>query len=93
MDCSGTSASVSGDRGVMSVTNGILLSLPLRLHGHTEQYNVFELLLDSSYDMKLGFLAISNSPEVDWSLCESTWYPFNFEMGLVRFAEAAANLA
>lgn len=36
---------------------GNIVSIPSRLHGHIEQYNVFELLHDRSFDMNLGFLA------------------------------------
>lgn len=51
--CTGTSGSVSDNSREMSVKKGMLEWLPSRVLGHIEQYNMFELLHDTSFDMNL----------------------------------------
>lgn len=51
----GTSSSVCGDSRILNFNKVKLVSLSCCLHGHAGQYNVFEVLRDSSYDMNLGF--------------------------------------
>lgn len=63
--CAGPSVSDSGDSRVMSVKKGMLLSLPSHVCGHIVQYNLFERLCDSFYDMNLGCLAYDRFQEVD----------------------------
>lgn len=53
----GISASVSGDSRLLSVRKGILVLLPPPLYSHIEQFNVFEPLRDSGYDVNFGFIA------------------------------------
>lgn len=60
------------------------MSLLSRLGSHVEQYNLFELLCSSVYDMNPGILADSRSLEVDWSHCKSSQYHNDIEAGLVR---------
>lgn len=62
--------------------------IPSRLRGHIQQYNLFELLRDRSYDRNLGFLAHSRSEQGIWSRCESLWYLYDFNAGLVSCVEA-----
>lgn len=38
--------------------------------------------------MNIGFLAYCRFPEVDWSRCGSSRYPYDFDMGLVRSVES-----
>lgn len=52
-----TSASISCDNHVLSVKEGVLLLLSLLLPGNAEQYNVSQLLYNSSVDINLDFLA------------------------------------
>lgn len=85
--CTSTSSSASGDSCLLSMEKGKMMSLFSRLRGHTERYREFELL--RSYDVKLGFLVYSSFPEVDCSLFESPWYPFDFDVGLVSCIEPA----
>lgn len=57
--------------------------LSSRLCGHVEQYSLFQLLCDSSYDIYLGFLAHGRSWEVDSSRWESSRHPYDFHIALV----------
>lgn len=57
MACADASTSVSGDSCLLSIKKGILLSLPSCLCDHVEQYNVFELLCNSRYDMNPDIFA------------------------------------
>lgn len=57
MGCKGTSTSNYGDSRIWTFKEKILVSIPSVLRGHVELYNVFELLLDSSFDKNLGFVA------------------------------------
>lgn len=47
--CTGSMASVSGDGYVLSVKNGMLLSIVSRLRRRIEHYNVFAILHDSGW--------------------------------------------
>lgn len=78
-----TSASVSGNVMLLSVKKRVLAALTMRLRSHIEQYNVFKLLYDTSYDTSFGFLAFSRPRKCDWSRCESSLYPHDFNAGLV----------
>lgn len=55
----GTNTPVSGDSFALPIERGTLESLLSRSRGHVEQYNVFELLSDRSYDMRSAFLRIA----------------------------------
>lgn len=88
--CAGTITSVSDESRVLSVKKGILVSLPSRLRSHIEQYNLFEFLCDSGYDLSLGFLAYSRFSYGDWSPCESSWYPYDFDTEIVSCSEISA---
>lgn len=44
LSCTGTSGTVSDDSRVFGVKKRILVSCPLSLRGHIEQYSVFQLL-------------------------------------------------
>lgn len=61
------SASGFGDRCALSVEKRILASLSSRPSGQNEQYNMFEVLCDSGYDINLGSLAQNHYRDVDWS--------------------------
>lgn len=61
--CDGHSVSVFGDSRVLSVKKGILVSLPSCLRSHIEQFNVFELLQNTGYDVILSFLGHSRARE------------------------------
>lgn len=58
LECPGTSPSVSGDTLVLNIKTEALVSHPSHLCVHIGEYNVFELLLDSDYDMNLSLLAL-----------------------------------
>lgn len=73
---------------VLSVNKGTLVSLPSRLHGHIEQSNELELLRDGNCDMNFVFPSHTRFREVEWSRNELSWYPYDFDMGLVSIVEA-----
>lgn len=49
--CGGIGACVSDDSRVLSVKEGILVSIPSHLRGHIALYNLLELLRDNGYHM------------------------------------------
>lgn len=55
------SSLVSEDSRDFSVKKGILVPLPSRVRGNIKQYNVFEVLRYSSFDINLGFVAYGHS--------------------------------
>lgn len=73
--CAGTIACVSSDNRVLSIRDGILVRHASFLRGHVDEYNVFGMLHDSSYDLNLGFPASCSSLLLDFSHCKLSWYP------------------
>lgn len=65
------------------------MSRSLRTVGHDEQHNVFGLLRESGNDINLCFLAYSHSLEVGGNRYEWSWYPYDFDAGLVGCVEAS----
>lgn len=59
----GTNAFVSAKNRASNVEKGALVWIPSRLRSHFERYGVFELLLDSGYDMRLGYLTYRHGRE------------------------------
>lgn len=47
---------------------------------HIEQYNVIQLLYNSSSEKSLGFFAYRRSSGVDWSRSRSSWYLYGFDI-------------
>lgn len=86
--CAGTTASVSGDIGVLSIKNGIHFSLPSCQCDLIEQYNVFELICESGFYSSLSLLAHSSYQEMDWNRWESSWYPYDFDAGSASVVKA-----
>lgn len=80
--CTATRASFSGDSLVLSTKRRIMLWLPLRLCDNVGQYNLFAKLCNSDRYMNHGFLAWSRSREDDWNHCKSSWYHYDFDVGL-----------
>lgn len=81
--------SISGDTFLLSVKNGIPVSLTFTLRGHVEQYNGFELLPGSGYGMGRAFFAYSCSREIYWSSFESFCYSYGFYTGVVSRFEVS----
>lgn len=76
--CAGNSTSVSDDTTIIRYKgtgndhqNGNTGVASTGLHGHCDQYNMFELLHEIGFGMNLGFLDHIRSREMDWSPCES----------------------
>lgn len=63
----GISVSASRNGHMLSVKERILVLLHLSLHGHIKQYNIFELVHFSGYDMNLDVLVYHRSWVGDWS--------------------------
>lgn len=80
--CSGTSASVSGAPHLLSVENGIIMSLLSRSHRHNDQFNAFELPGGSCYYMSIGLIAYSRFWDIGWNCYESFWYKYDLKSAL-----------
>lgn len=50
---------------------------------------MYEMLRNCSFDENLGFLGYSHSEEVDCSRCQTSWYLYQFNMGLMSSVEAS----
>lgn len=77
---------MSASSRVIDAEGGVLVLLSLHHRSYLDQYDVLNVLWHRGYGISFGGLMYCTTSEVDWSRCESSWYPQKFaksEDGLV----------